>query len=84
MHLNPQFMWSFFDAKPTPYNLRDGSKLILPKTKSSPFGISSLQFRWSLLWSNLPTSLKNCPLKNEFKLELKNLVNIHCTCLVCC
>ena len=35
MNLNPQFMWSFCVEKPVPYNLRDGSKLFLPKTKSS-------------------------------------------------
>ena len=40
-------MWSYFEAKPMPYNLRDGSKLVLPKTKSSHFGINSLQFRGS-------------------------------------
>ena len=40
-------MWSYFEEKPMPYNLRDGSKLVLPKTKSSRFGINSLQFRES-------------------------------------
>ena len=83
MHLNPQFMWSYFEEKPMPYNLRDGSKLVLPKTKSSRFGINSLQFRGSFLWNNLPVSLKNCQSLNEFKRELKNLGNIHCTYLVC-
>ena len=60
MHLNPQFIRSYFEEKPMPYNLRDGSKLVLPKTKSSPFGVSSLQFRGIILWNNLPVSLKNC------------------------
>ena len=83
MHLNPEFMWSYFEEKSMPYNLRDGSKLILPKTKSSRFNVNSLRFRGSLLWNNLPISLKNCQSLNEFKLELKNLGNIHCTCLVC-
>ena len=84
MHLNPQFMWSYFEENPIPYNLRVGSKLVLPKIKSSHFGINSLQFRRSLLWNNLPVSLKNCQSLNDFKLELKNLGNIHCTYLVCC
>ena len=35
-------MWSYFEEKPMPYNLRDGSERILPKTKSSRFGINSL------------------------------------------
>ena len=76
-------MWSYFEEKPMPYNLRDGSKLVLPKTKSSRFGINSLRFRGSLLWNNLPMSVKNCQSLNEFKLELKNLRNTHFTCLVC-
>ena len=67
-----------------PYNLRDGSKLVLPKTKSFTVGINSLQFRGSLLWNNLTVSLKKCQSSNEFKLELRNLGNIHYTCLVCC
>ena len=40
MNLNPQFMWSYFEEKPMTYNLRDGSKLALPKTKSTRFGIN--------------------------------------------
>ena len=66
-----------------PYDLRDGSKLVFPKTKSSRFGINSLGFRRSLLWNNLPVSFKNCQSSNVCKLELKNLGNIHCICLVC-
>ena len=31
MHLNSQFMWSYFKEKPMPYNLRDGSKLVCQK-----------------------------------------------------
>ena len=48
MHLNPQFLWSYFEEKRVPYNLKDGSKLVLPKTKSSRFSINSLQFRGSV------------------------------------
>ena len=41
MHLNSQFMGSYFKEKPMPYNSRDGSKLVLPKTKSPRFGVNS-------------------------------------------
>ena len=50
-----------------PSNLRDGSKFVLPKSKSS----------------NLPVSVKNCQSLNKFKLELKNLENINFFNLVC-
>ena len=49
MNLNSQFMWSYFEEKPMPYNLRNGSKLALPKTNSSRFGINSLQFSGSFI-----------------------------------
>ena len=59
MHLNQQYMWSYFEEeKPMSYDLRDGSKLVLPKTKSSRFGINSLRFRGNFLWNNLPMSVK--------------------------
>ena len=82
-------MRSYFEEKQIPYNFRDGRKLVLPKTKSSGFGINSLRFRGSFLWNNLPVSDKNYQSLNEFKLDLKNLGNIYCvllyicTCLVC-
>ena len=42
-------MWSYFEEKPMPYNLRNGSKLAFPKTNSSRFGINSLQFSGSFI-----------------------------------
>ena len=47
-------MWSYFKEKPVPYNLIDGSKLILPKTKFSRFGINPFQVGGSFLWNSLP------------------------------
>ena len=49
-----------FPGKTNALNLRDGGKPVLPKLKSSRFGINSLRFRGSLLWNNLPVSVKNC------------------------
>ena len=59
-NLNPKFMWPYLEEKPMFYNLRDGSKLVLPKTKSSHFGSNLLQFRETFLWINIPVSLKSC------------------------
>ena len=52
-------------------------------SKSAKFGITSLIFRGSLLWNNLPLNLKICQTVNEFKLELKRLGRIPCTYTVC-
>ena len=83
MHLNPEFMWSYFNENPIPYDLRKGIKVFLPPVKSFRFGLNSIHFRGSILWNNLPSSIKNSQTINEFKVKLKNLGNIHCTCGVC-
>ena len=80
MHLNPEFMWSYFNENPIPYDLRKGIKVFLPQFKSFRFDLNSIRFRGSILWNNLPSSIKNSQTINEFKVKLKNLGNIYCTC----
>ena len=83
MQFNPEFMWHCFNTNPIPYNLRKGSRLLIPPAKSVNFGTNSVTFRGSLLWNNLPLRLKNSQTIDDFKSELKNLGKIHCTCTVC-
>ena len=83
MHLNPEFMWSYFNEKSILYDLRNGTKVLLPPIKSFRLGLNSVHFRGSILWNNLPSSIKNSLTINKFKAKLKNLRNIHCTCGVC-
>ena len=37
MHFNPEFMWHCFNANSTPYNLKKGSRLLIPTAKSVNF-----------------------------------------------
>ena len=83
MHFNPEFMWHCFNTNPITYNLRKGSRLLVPPAKPVNFGTNSITFRGSLLWNNLPLRLKNSQTIDDFKFELKSLGKIHCTCSVC-
>ena len=70
MHLNPEFMWSYFNENPIPYDLRKGTKVFLPPVKSFRLGLNSVHFRGSILWNNLPSSIKNNQTKlNQIKLN---------------
>ena len=80
MHLNLEFVWSYFNENPILYQLRKGTKVFLPPFKSFHLGLISVHFRGSILWNNLPSSIKNCQNINEFKTKLKNLGNIYYTC----
>ena len=67
VHVNSEFMWSYFNENTIPYNLRNGNRFLLPPTKFVKFGINSLIFRGRLLRNNLPLNLKNCQTIDEFK-----------------
>ena len=60
MHVNPEFMWSYFNENTIPCNLRNGSRLLLSPAKSVKFGNDSLIFRENLFWNNLSLNLKSC------------------------
>ena len=82
MNINPEFM-KFFNKNPVQYNLRKGDIVFLPFARSCCYGINSLTFRGSLLWNSFPCNVKQSHNLEEFKLKLKNLGNIHCTCVAC-
>ena len=82
-NLNPEFMWPFFKNKSIPYNLRNGNICILPPARSSHYGINSVQFWGSLLWNNLPISVKESVSVKEFKQKLNHVQKIHCSCVAC-
>ena len=72
-NLNPEFMWRFLKNKSIPYNLRNGNICILLPARSSHYGINSVQFRGSLLWNNLPISVKESVSVKELKQKLNHI-----------
>ena len=59
MHLNPEFMRSYFNENPIPYGLKKRTNVFQPPVKSFPRGLDSVNFKGSILWNNLPSSIKN-------------------------
>ena len=72
-NLNTEFIWPFFKNKSIPYNLRNGNICILPPARSSHYGINSVRFQGSLLWNNLPISVKESVSVEEFKQKLNHV-----------
>ena len=71
--INPEFMWSFFKQKKSPYSFRKGPILNLPRTQSTYYGKNAVHFRGSLIWNNLPAKVKSSNSVFEFKNKIKNL-----------
>ena len=59
VHLNPEFMWSYFNEKPTPHDLRKRIKVFRPPLQSFYPDLNSVHFRRSTLQNNLPLSIRN-------------------------
>ena len=83
VNINPQFMWTFFQNKEIPYNLRRGPVLFIPPAKSTRYRTNSIQFRGSLVWNNLPSFVKTSSSAAVFKTNIKSIGNIDCGCLIC-
>ena len=78
-NLNSELTWPFFQNKSLPYNLRNGNFCVLLSALSFHYGINSVQFRGSLLWNNLPISVKQSVSVKEFEQKLNHLQKIHCS-----
>ena len=55
----------------------------LPAARSSHYGINSAQIRDSLLWNNLPVSVKETVPVKEMKQKLNHKQKIHGSCVAC-
>ena len=55
---NLEFIWPCFNTNTIAYNLRTGSRLLIPPAKSVNLGINLVTFRGSLLWDDLSLRLK--------------------------
>ena len=81
MHLNPEFMWSYFNENLILSDLRKGTKVILPPVKSFRLGLNSVHFRGSILWNNLPSSIKNSQTINESKTKEFGKYSLYMWCV---
>ena len=59
--INPEIMWDIFKQKHAPYNFRSKMLTNLPSAKSTTYETNSVVFKGSLIWNNLPNSVKDSP-----------------------
>ena len=64
---NPIFMQCFFREREAPYNLKKVVALFLPPARSTTRGENSIYFPGTLIWNQLPSSIKSSQSIIEFK-----------------
>ncbi len=83
-NLNPAFMKDYFLPKSTSYNLRKNDILVVPKVKSTNYGIKSISFLGPKVWNSLPNEIKSSKNAYQFKILIKDwFFNNQCACNAC-
>ena len=74
--LNPTFMRDVFAKRNNQHNLRSENHLRLPVAKTTTYGLENVEYRGCLLWSTLPSEIKDSRSLSEFKRKIKNGIKI--------
>ena len=65
--IGPSFLYEHIEIQSTPYDLRGGCMLVLPKFNTVKYGKHSITYEMCTLWNKLSCDIKNCDNVHEFK-----------------
>ena len=82
-NLSPSIMTEIFKRKETQYDLRNGIKLQSTMPRTTNYGIESISYLASNIWSQIPNEIKNCKGLNKFKMFIKKWTPPSCPCRLC-
>ena len=82
--LNPTFMNDMFTIKESNINLRDPSRLYIPRFDKIQYGKKTFSYYGSHLWNLLPHEIKRSVELNCFKALLRTWEGPSCSCNLCC
>ena len=84
MGLNPSFMQDIFsENNECTYNKRSKQHLILPRTKTTRYGLESLRYMAYTTWNNIPPNIRRINDLQVFKDEINKWNGGNCGCRLC-
>ena len=81
--LNPTMTRDVFAERNNRHNLRNENHLRLPVTKTTTYGLETIEYRGCLLWSKLPPEIKDSKSLSELKRKIKEREGNSCVCRIC-
>ncbi len=57
--MTPNYIQELFEVKEIPYNLRDPTRTIIPKSNSTTYSLKSLKHEGNKIWNRLSVDIKN-------------------------
>ncbi len=64
------YIQELFEVNEIPYNLRDPTRTIIPKSNSTTYGIKSLKHEGNRIWNRLPVDIKKLESLAIFKIQI--------------
>ena len=69
----PEYISDLFVVRNNVKNLRGTNKLVVPRKKSTHFGLKSTSFNGAKVWNSLPDELRSTKILKEFKNAVREL-----------
>ena len=79
----PPVMESNLNKRFNTYNIRNFRKFATERKRTVWYGLKTLSYRYSQLWSLLPESLKEMNSVSQFKRNFKHWICCDCSCRLC-
>ena len=76
-------MTEVFKVKETIYGFRTGNSLKTTVPRTTNYGIESISYLASNIWSQIPVEIKNCNTLVKFKNMIKKWTPTSCPCRLC-
>ena len=81
--LNPPFMNDIFIQRNISCSLRNGDDALLPKVRTTSFGVEFIAYLGNKLWQNLPQQIKQSNSLTIFKKQIRCWNGGKCNCRLC-
>ncbi len=68
--MTSNYIEELFEVKEIPYNLRNPTRTIIPKSNSTTYGLKSLKHGGNKIWNGLPVDIKTLESLAIFKIKI--------------
>ncbi len=68
--MTPNYIQELFEVKEIPYNIRDPTRTIIPKSNSTTYGLKSLKYEGNEMWNRLSVDIKTLKSLAIFKIKI--------------
>ena len=82
-NMSPSFIKNLIELKTSKYSMRRTKPVVVPKSRTSKYGLKSFSHEGVRVWNSLPNELRRCENFREFRRLLRCWDRPVCGCSAC-